>query len=320
LDTVTGADTGSRTDYENILFSVTRNTGVFRFGANIGEYAFPVVGQSLNPTFRIGSNTDLFSYVPLAYVQYVPSSTWTFSAGKLGTLLGSEGIFTFQNANIQRGLVWNAEPVVSRGVRATYAQGKFSGNLEYNDGYYSGKLGAIEGLLGWAASPNTTAQFAWIVPQASARSNPTAFIANRREANLMLAQTFGKLQLNPYLLWIDSPGNTALGFNGDERAFGAVFAANYTFDAGWSLAARYESITNRSNASDPSLNADLVGFGPGSAATTWTLTPAFKTGHTSIRAEYSAVNLSSFTPGLGFGPAGILRSQTRIGAEIGVQF
>jgi hypothetical protein len=320
VDTPTGQDLNSRTDYSNIQATVTRNTGPFRFGATIGEYAFPVVGQALNPTFKTGTNSDLFSYVPVAYVQYLPNAAWTFTAGKLAALLGQESNFTYQNVNIERGLGWNTEPAFTRGVRAAYARGKFTGTLGYSDGYYSGRLDSLEGLLAWAASANTTMQFAFELPQSSVGPNPTAVIANKREANLMLTQQFGKMQLLPYLLWIDSPQNTKLGYNGDERAFAGVFIANYVFDGAWSLGARYESIANRSSTLDGGANADLVGFGPGSKATTFTITPAFKTGHTTLRAEYSTVNLGAFVPGLGFGTAGVASSQSRIGFELAAQF
>ena len=320
LDTVSGQDLGSRTDYSNIMATVTRNNGAFRFGATIGEYAFPVIGQALNPTFKPGSNTDLFSYVPVAYVQYAADSSWTFTLGKMATLIGQESGFTWQNVNMQRGLGWNQEPSFSRGIRATYVRSKFTGILEYNDGFYSGRLNAIEGSFSMKASDTQNYTVAFIIPQAGTMPNPTAGIANKRIVDAMTTLTFGKITLTPYLQWVDSPAATALGYNGDERAFAGVMIANYVFDSAWSVAARYESIANRSSALDTGGNADLVGFGPGSKATTWTLTPQFKTGHTTVRAEYSSVNLSAFIPGLGFGTAGTTSSQSRLGFELGVQF
>ena len=320
LDTASGADLVSRTDFSNLTVTVTRNTGLFRFGATVGAYALPVVGQAVNPTFRRASNTDLYSYVPVAYVQYVPNASWTLTAGKLPALLGQESNFTYQNVSIQRGLGWNAEPAFTRGFRAQYAQGKFTGTLGFTDGYYSGQLDTLEGLAGWAASGNTTVQFAFVLPPANVKPNPTAFIANKAEGDLMLTQQFGKLTLSPYLLWIDSPKNASLGFNGDERAFAAVMMANYSFNPSWSLGGRYESIANRSNVLDTGANADLVGYGAGSTASTFTLTPAFKSGHVMIRGEYSSVNLGTFAPGAGFGALGTTSSQTRLGLEAALQF
>ncbi|MDQ6929393.1 MAG: porin, partial [Candidatus Eremiobacteraeota bacterium] len=320
LDTPDGKDPGSRTDYGNILVSVMRNTGTFRFGATAGEYTFPVVGTALNPTFKAGANTDLYSYVPIAFVQFVPNDTWTLSAGKLATLIGQESAFTWQNVNIQRGLGWNPEPVVSRGVRAQYTHSRFTGILEYNDGFYSGRLNSLEGSFSFKASDRVNYTLAFILPPSGSTPNPTTSTANKRVLDLMTTQIFGKLTLAPYLQWLESPASTANGFGSDERAFYGVMIANYAFGPDWSLAARYESATNGSGALDASPNADLVGFGPGSAATTFTVTPQFKTGHTAIRAEYSSVNLGKFIPGLGFGPHGLDRGQSRLGLEISAQF
>lgn len=310
----------SHSDYGNVLAGVTRGNGRFRFGVVAGGYAFPVAGQTLNPTFSAGSNTGTFGPVPIAYVQYVPNSTWTFSAGKMATLVGQENVFTFQNVNIQRGLAWNQETTISRGVRATLTSGKFTGNLEYNDGFYSGRLDAMEGAVQWSASPETTMAFVFVVPPSGALPNPTAAVANKRVSDLMLTQHVGKLLLTPYLQWIVSPGNAAAGYSAQERAFAGVLLADYSFDQAWSIGARFESLANRSATGDGSLNADLTGFGAGSAARSFTLTPTFKARGTTVRAEYSRVDLLRFAPGSGFGPDGNAGSQVRLGVELGTQF
>lgn len=311
---------GSRTDYGNLLASVTRGNGRFRFGAVLGGYAFPVTGQPLNPTFSPGSNTGTFGPVPIAYVQYVPNSTWAFTVGKMPTLIGQENVFTFQNINVQRGLAWSQETTVSRGARATYVRGKFTGNLEYNDGFYSGRLGALEGAAQWSPSLETTIAFAFLVPPTGALSNPTATIANKRESDLMLTQHIGKLLLTPYLQWIASPRSVLAGYKRDERAFAGVLLADYSFDQVWSVGARFESLTNRSDPADGSLNADLIGFGAGSAARSLTITPTFKARNVTVRAEYSRVDLLRFIRGSGFGPGGTAGSQVRLGLELGTQF
>jgi len=285
-----------------------------------GAYAFPVVGLALNPTFQKNANTDLFGIVPNAYIQYVPNSTVTFSAGVLPTLFGQENAFTAQDVNIQRGLAWNAEPVVSRGVRGTWTSGKLAANLELNDGYYSGNHRAIEGLLGWQPDANSTYQIAYIIPSASTPPNRTATVANRAEYALMISKQYGKLQLLPYILWMSSPTNLAAGFNKNETAVAAVILANYSINAHWSLASRFEAMSNNSFATDTSANADAIGYGPGSSATTLTVTPQYRRGHFLARVEYSNVHAEGFTPGLAFGTSGTSARQTRYGAEIGLTY
>ncbi len=296
----------ARSDLSNLLVSATRNTGTFRYSVTAGAYAFPDVGQPLVPTFQ---STGLYGVVPVAYVQYAPSATFTLSAGKLATLLGYESGFTFQNINVQRGLAWNAEPVISRGVRAAYTKANLTVELELNDGYYSGNRRAVEGLVGYAASPATGVQFAFIVPDANTPGNATSSVANKAEYNLMLTQSFGKLQLTPYLLFVSSPASTNAGFAAAESASAQVVIANYAFDPAFSLAARFEHMANNSGTGDTSANADLVGYGPGSSASTWTITPAYRYKQFTFRGEYSNVSA---------GVAGF--SQSRIGLEILGQF
>lgn len=302
----------------NALVTVARTTGIFRFTATAGAYAFPVVGQAINPTFQSGSNTSLFGWLPNAYAQYVPNANWTISAGKLPTLLGQENAFTFQNINVQRGLVWNAEPVVSNGVRIAYTGSRFTATLEANDGFYSKKYGGFEGALGWNPSAATTLLFAFIVPNPNTPANPTAAVANKQEYDLMYTRQIGKLMLLPYALWIVSPANAALGFTQRESAFGGAVIANYSFNGGaWSLGGRFEAMHNNSALTDTSANADLVGYGPTSNATTFTLTPAYKWTHFLLRGEWSYVAVNG-VQGFAFGPAGATSTQTRVGLELAV--
>ncbi|MGZ3526277.1 MAG: outer membrane beta-barrel protein [Vulcanimicrobiaceae bacterium] len=320
LDTNSGNDLASRTDISNALLTYTKNTGAFRYGITAGEYALPVVGQALNPTSERGANTELYTLVPQVYVAYAPSSNLAISVGKLATLLGQESNFTYQNVDIQRGLGWSAEPTFSRGIRATYTQGKFTGDLEYNDGFYSGSHRAVEGLAGWAPSSNTNLQFVFIVPSKDTPPNPTVSIANKAEYDLMITQNVGKFALTPYVLFISSPSNTDLGYTSTETAIAYSFIASYPFNAYFSLGARYEDFLNHSGMSDTSSNADFIGYGAGSRATTITVTPQYKIGLYYLRAEYSLVNASRFKPGLAFGTDGTIGNQTRYGLELGAQF
>lgn len=320
LDTASGTDLATRTQVGNALLTVARTTGLFRFSVTAGAYAFPVVGQAINPTFQQFANTNLYGYIPNAYVQYVPNANWTLSVGKLPTLLGQENAFTFQNVNIQRGLLWNVEPVVSRGVRVAYANSTFNATLEYDDGFYSGNHRAFEGQLGWTPNARTSVAFIFIVPDANTPPNTTAFVANKREYDLMYTQQIGKLQLLPYALWVQSPASRNAGFVSGESAFGASLIASWAFNGMFSLAGRIETIGNSSSRYDFSANSDFLGYGPGSSATSFTLTPAYKASHFFARGEYSHVNVTGLLPGLGFGATGFGTMQTRIGLELGAQF
>ena len=316
----TQSDLATQTDVSNALLTFSKNTGRVQASVTTGAYAFPVAGQPLVPTTRQpGANTALYGAVPAYDVAYVPNGNVTVSAGQLATMLGQENGFTFQNVDIQRGIVWAAEPTFSRGVRVAYTNGKMTGDLEYDDGYYSGSSGrAVEGLAGWAPTANTDWSFAFIVPGANTPPNVTAAIANKREYDFMLTQQFGKLQLEPYVLYVQSPASAALGYTGSESALGAALLANYAWNAVYSVGGRFESFGNHGATADTSLNADLVGFGPGSRATTWTITPQYHPGPFFARAEYSLVTVNDAI--VGFGPTGTLTDQSRFLVELGAQF
>jgi hypothetical protein len=320
LDARAGIDRTSRSDFSNALLIVTKTSGQLRFGVKVGEYNVPVVGLAVNQTAQPGSNTNLFGMVPSAYLQYAFNDNVNLEIGKLETLVGSESLFTYQNLNIQRGLVLNMEPGVSRGLRLNYAKAKFSSALEFNDGFYSGRYGAIMGSVGWTPNDTSSVQLVVFRPSSNTPPNPTSTIANKSEYNLMVTYGIGKLQLLPYLLQVDSPRSTSLGYTARESAFGGAILAKYALNPQWSLAARYECVANRSTSGDTSLNADLLGFGPGSKAITWTLTPTYRFGNYFARGEATRVNVIDAARGVAFGPRGMLQNQNRLFFEVGIQY
>jgi hypothetical protein len=320
LDTPTGADVSTRTDISNAFLIVNKSSGTFRYGFAAGAYNIPVVGFAINKTIQNGANTSLYGALPSAYVQYAPTSSFSLEAGELATVIGQESTYTYLNMNVQRGIIWNMETAVSRGVRGIFTGAKFNGALEINDGYYSGNRGGVEGQISNTPSSSTTVEFAFVVPNASAPANSTASIANKQLFNPMLTYSTGKWQFLPYLLWVKSPKSAALGYMNEEHAFGAVFMSTYTLSPTWSLPFRVEYGKNGSTPSDTSPNANLLGYGPGSSAWTYTSTPTYRRGVFFARAEASDVNVTNFTPGTVFGASGTQSNQFRTGLEAGLQF
>jgi len=317
LDTKSGVDLGSRNDITNALVTPTLNMGNFRATATAGFYDLPTIGYSLNPIAQAGANTELFSAVPLYNVSYTtPNGHVSLYAGKLLTQLGQESMFTYQNFNIQRGFGWAIEPLVSHGIRGAYTNGSWTLQAEGNDGYYGGTSRAFEGSVAFAATPTQTYSFALIQPGSNSKPNPTAAVANKREEDWMYAGTFGKFVLTPYLLWVQSPSAASLGY-GNETAFTGSMLGTYNFTPTYSLGFRYEYIKNASSTTDTNANADLVGYGPGSGATSFTLTPTMKSGSTLIRFEWSSVLATNVKPGLGFDANGNGSHQNRFAVEAG---
>jgi len=320
LDTPTGTDLSNRTDLSNAFLIVNKTSGTFRYGFAAGAYSIPVVGFALNKTIQNGANTSLYGALPAVYVEYAPTNYFNLQAGKLATLIGQESTYTYENINIQRGIVWNMETAVSRGVRADFTRSKFNGALEINDGYYSGNRLGVEGQITNTPSASTTYEFVFVIPNSSAPANATASIANKRLYNPLLTYTTGRWQFQPYLLWVESPASKVLGYTTAEHAFGSVFMVTYTLSSIWSLPFRVEYGKNGSTSSDTSPNANLLGYGPGSSAWTYTLTPTYRKGVFFARAEASDVNVANLAPGTAFGTDGSQPNQFRTGLEAGLQF
>ncbi|MHB8591080.1 MAG: outer membrane beta-barrel protein [Vulcanimicrobiaceae bacterium] len=309
----------NRTLVSNLLVYAASVLGRLRVSITAGTYDFPTVGQAIEQAAQPGANASLFSAVPLAEVRYAVGAHLGVAAGKLASLLGQESPFTYQNLNIERGLAWAMEPTISRGVRATYANKRFEAALEADDGYYSGHDRAVEWLVGYQTSSNARLQFAGILPGGGAAPNPTAAVANKAEYDLMYTREIGKLRLEPYLLLANSPASARLGYARDERARAVVLLGSYAFSRTLSLAVRYEDAENDSSPSDTGRNADLVGYGPGSSARSFTITPTVRIRRdVLLRLEYSRVSVSSLARGLGFGLRGTGTAQSRFGIEFGV--
>lgn len=315
-----GFDQPSRFNISSAFATITRNAGYFRYGASAGVYSIPVVGLSGNNPFQSGANVNIYGPLPSAYVSVNPSEHLNVTAGYLATLIGQENTYTYVNANIQRGLVWNMETAVSRGARVTISGSKVSGAFEVNDGFFSGHYLGLEGSVTMATADNRSFQFVFVIPNSRAPGNWTSAIANKRLYDFMFTGTSGRWNLQPYILLVQSPQSTALGYARAENAYGLVFLSTWTMNPSWSLATRIENIANESETQDRSPNADLVGYGPGSGAWTFTLTPAYQQKNFVLRADFSEVIVRWAGAGLAFGASGLQHRQFRFVLESGFQF
>src|SRR5207237_9890466 len=122
-------------DLSNGQLFVQKTDGWLQFYVQAGAYSLPSLGTPyLNVSDTI---SDTFGAVPVAYAKVAPSDSFSVEAGKLPTLIGDEYTFTFENMDIERGLLWNQEPAISRGVQANYSSGPLSLALYWNEGFYS---------------------------------------------------------------------------------------------------------------------------------------------------------------------------------------
>ena len=135
-----------------------------QFYVQAGGYSIATLGT---PYFKATDYVrDTFGYIPVAYVKIVPSSAFNVQVGKLYTLQGAENAYTFQNFNIERGLLFNQTSTINRGVQANYAHGPFSVSVALTDGFYSGNTTGCRARLATPSRRRTPSLSA--LPRASA--------------------------------------------------------------------------------------------------------------------------------------------------------
>jgi hypothetical protein len=264
----------------------------------------------------------LFGDVAVAYAKIVPFDNFSISGGKLPTLIGDEYTFTFENLNIQRGLLWNQEPAISDGVQANYSDGPLSLAMSLTDGFYSQSLNWITGLASYGFNGGT--DMVAVVAGGNVGHNPatlpfaTPVINDGSIYNLIYTHTSGPWTISPYLQYSVARSDSLHGVLKGADSMGGAVLVNYAFDDRWKLAMRGEYVG--STGSTASGSANLLIAGPGSKAWSITATPTFQHKVLFARLEVSYVSASDATPGFAFGPAFDRTTQTSVFFEAGVLF
>jgi hypothetical protein len=303
-------DKKTRYDVGSAIISLSKSAEPFGFTLIGGAYATPVVGLALSKTSEY---TDPFSPIPVAYVEYSPMKGLSIQAGKLPTIIGYESAFTYLNNNIQRGLVWNMQPVINNGVRLTYSTDLFFVKFGVNDGFYTLSTThpkpALEASLGLTPIKDGSIALNVILPDKDSRPNDTADPSNKRELNLVASYTLDKLSFGADLLYVEAPRSNTAGVSEKAKASGVALHASYDLKP-FKLSGRIEYVKDNSDAG----GIDLVGLGDGNKGLTFTVTPAYTQGPFFLRGELSYVKADQpFT-------MNGKKDQTRIGVEVGFMF
>jgi len=312
-DNAVPGDKKSRLDLSNAQIEIQKTDGVFQFYVQAGAYSTPSLGV---PYIKATDLPDLtYKAVPVAYVKLQPNANFSVMAGKLPTLIGAEYTFTFQNMNVVRGLLWNQEPAISRGVQANFTSGPWAVSLAVTDGYYSNRFTTGSALATYTVGKEDTVAFAGSVQfdKTSKATFATAPVLNNANIfNLIWTHTSGNLEVMPYLQYIHSPKDASVGLPTSGSSFGGAVLAKYSFTPTLSVAGRAEYVTSSGGTS--------LLFGPKSKAMSLTLTPTWQVKTFFVRGELSYTKLDKAAPGAGFGPAGTSDTQTRAVVETGVLF
>jgi hypothetical protein len=318
----TPGDKGLHPDVSNAQAIVQTTEGLIQFYAQAGLYSFPALGLPYVSAWR--TTGDYFTPVPVAYVKLAPTDTFSVQAGKLFPLIGAEYAFTFQNMNIERGLLWAQEPIISRGVQANYTLGPVAFSLSLNDGFYSDSYNWLTGSAAYTIDKANTLTVAAggnfghtsknVVSTTLPPTFKSPFFYNNSDIfNIIYTYSAAPWTITPYFQYNHVP--SGLGFISDNATVGGAILASYAVNDNVSVAGRAEYIGSTGNANSPNLL-----FGPSSSAWSLTFTPTYQEGIYFMRQELSYVHANSITNGFAFGKAGNQRGQGRVMIEGGVIF
>jgi hypothetical protein len=319
-----GRDQSNNVDLSNGFAIIQKIDGLVQFYAQVGAYSLPALGVNYHQTQRAGeANSLYFGPLPEAYLKIVPTDTFSVSGGNLPSLIGDEYTFTFQNMNIERGLLWNLEPAISRGVQANLTTGPVAWAVSVNDGFYSSNISWLSGSATWTIDPaNTLAVAAGGNFDGNTKTNSVAapyVLNNSTVVNLIYTYNAAPFTISPYFQFTNNGHNVAItGATKDAQTWGGAILANYNIDDNWNLAGRAEYVSSSGSLFDGSANP--LGFGAGSSAWSVTLTPTWQNGIYFARLEGSYVGVSDSAPGSAFGKSGNTKSQERLVIETGVLF
>lgn len=325
---VTLFDRTRQFDVDSVQVFLNKPEGMWQFFLQAGQYAIPVVGV---PYIRsVSATPTFFTYVPQGYVKFVPNENFSIMVGKLPTLIGAESTYAYQNMNVQRGLLWNQENAVNRGVQVNYNQGPLTLSASINDGFYSNRYSWVSLLASYAFDKSNT-----LVLVAADNTNHTdvsttrtpLFQNNQQIYNVIYTWSSGPWTVQPYLQYTHVPKLPEFGATESASTYGGALLVNYDFGSdatpaavrtpGFRLPARIEYI---SSTGSPTSGTPNLLYGPGSAAWSFTLSPTYQYKNYFARAEFSYVGTRDIVPGFAFSRDGSKGTQVRGTFELGLIF
>jgi len=312
----TPGDSATNAALGNGQVFIQKTDGWFQFYLQAGAYNIPALGTPFLATDK--AVTDFYGPVPVAFLKLVPGKNTSILVGALPTLIGAEYTFTFENMNINRGLLWNQENAVNRGIQVNQTMGKFTASLSWNDGFYSNRYSWLTGSLTYTNGPHSLAFVGGgNLGQTAFQTVATPVQNNGSIYNVIYTYSKGAWIIQPYFQYSDVPTNAKIGVVKGASTTGGAILLSRAFKHGFSLPVRFEYIASSGNAAEQAVN---LLYGPGSSGTSITVTPTFQYGGFFFRGDVAYVHASSVIPGDAFGRSGNLQNQPRAMAEFGFMF
>lgn len=316
-NSVPGDDKAQATLSNGQIF-IQKADGPIQYYIQAGVYTLPTLSVPFVNAQNIVSN--YYGPVPVAYLKLQAGKTTQLLIGQLPTLMGAESTFTYQNFNIERGIVWNQENAINRGIQINQTLGKYlTASFSWNDGYYSNRYTWLSGSLTFVKGPHTLAYDGMGNAGKTVFQTAATPVQNNSYMHTVIyTYAKGPWIVQPYFQFSKLPTNLIVGVPKATSSTGGALNVSYAFKSGFSLPVRYEYLTSSGTPIDGSVN--LLGFGAGSAGTTFTATPTYQKGGMYLRSDLAWVHASNYTIGDVFGPTGSDQSQFRGVLEFGFIF
>jgi hypothetical protein len=309
-------DNASRATLSDGQVFLQKTDGWLQFYLQVGDYNIPSLGTPFLATDKTLS--ELWGPVSIGFLKFQATKNTSIEVGSLPTLIGAESTFSFENMNVERGLLWNQEPAISKGIQVNQILGKFTASVSWNDGYYSNRYTWLSGSIAYSDGPHSLAFVAGgNLGQTAYQTFATPVQNNGSLYNIIYTYSKGSWIVQPYVQYTNVPVNHRIGIEGGASTTGGALLLSHTFRHGFSLAGRWEYITSSGR---PAQNAINLLYGAGSTGASFTLTPAFQYGGFFVRGDLSWVHASNYEPGNAFGPTGMNANQPRAVAEVGFIF
>ena len=315
--------------FSNAQAIIQKESGPVRVFAQAGLYAIPTLGNAFK---RAQPETEgSFGYLPHAYVSLVPNRNWSLAIGKIPSMGGLEATFTFENPNIQRGLLWVQTNSVSRGMQLNFEEGMFSAAMTWNDGAYSGVYNWLGGLASVKPTDSSTYTVSWTgAVSGNSTNTPTTQLLNNNSqiTNLIYQYASDRWSISPYAQYTYVPANQSVGINGSSGTYGFAVLSTYHVTPlvngqapqnHISIPVRFEYESSYGNSQVLGNSSGLM-FGPGSAAWSATLTPTMQWKRVFARAEFSYVKVFNPLAESALGANGLNNNQVRLMLEAGLLY
>jgi hypothetical protein len=314
---VPGDDKAQATLSNGQIF-IQKADGKIQYYIQAGVYTMP----TLSVPFVNAQDTvnNFYGPVPVAYLKLQAAKNTQFLIGSLPTLMGAESTFTYQNFNIERGIVWNQENAINRGIQVNQTLGKYlSAAVSWNDGYYSDRYSWLSGSATLTKGPHSLVYDGMgNLGQTAYQTTATPVQNNGYMHAVIYTYAKGPWIVSPYFQYGKLPTNAKVGVAKGTSATGGALNVSYAFKRGFSLPARVEYLTSSGSATDGSVN--LLGFGAGSKGVTFTATPTYQKGGLYLRSDLALVHATDYAKGAVFGKTGTEANQFRAVLEFGFIF